>query len=473
MMGIPVDDEFRPREQCGVFAVYGDSRAAELTHYALYALQHRGQESAGIAASKDGAIRCHRGMGLVSEVFDRHILEDLGDGATAAIGHVRYSTTGDTNLANAQPLKIRFIGGDLALAHNGNLVNAGELRRGLEEQGSIFQTTLDTEVVAHLVARKGGLPVVEAIAHSLSLCEGGYALVFLTPQAVMAARDPNGIRPLSLGRLGKAWVVASETCAFDTIGASFERDLDPGELLIIDNSGPRSVTFKKPGELRLCIFEYIYFARPDSDLHGLNVHAARKRLGRRLAQDFPVDADLVTGVPDSSISAASGYAEASGIPYEMGLIKNRYIGRTFIQPKQEMRDLGVHLKLNPLRSLVRGKRIVLVDDSIVRGTTSRHIVSLLRDAGAEEVHLRISSPPYRYPCHFGIDTRARSELIAAFKEPEEIEGIVGADSLRYLSLDAMIEAVGCGRRDFCVSCFDGDYPVRIPEGVGKRMFEST
>lgn len=456
---IPCSGDIRPKEECGVFGVFRHPQAVDLTHCALYALQHRGQESAGIAAARDDSISCHRGMGLVSEVFDHVVLERLeGD---LAIGHVRYSTTGDSNLANAQPLKVRFRGGDLALAHNGNLVNAGSLRHTLEEDGSIFQTTSDTEVVAHLVARRGGLPLVEAVSESLSLCAGGYALVLLTPGTLMAARDPHGIRPLSLGRLGTSWVVASETCAFDTIGATFERDVLPGELVVIDRSGMKSITFAEPGRPRLCIFEYIYFSRPDSDISGLNVHAARKRTGRRLAEDFPVDADLVTGVPDSSISAATGYAEAAGIPYEIGLIKNRYIGRTFIQPKQTSRDFGVRLKLNPMRSLIKGKRIVLVDDSIVRGTTSRRIVSYLKEAGAREVHLRISSPPYRFSCHYGIDTRARSELIAAFKDTQEIEKIIGAESLRYLSLDAMMEAVGQGRRDFCVSCFNGDYPVPI------------
>lgn len=476
----PVPRADKPKEECGVFGVYGHEEAARVCLYGLYALQHRGQESAGIAVSDGKSVKFHKGMGLVSEVFPAGVPSELSRG-TAAVGHVRYSTTGSSRPMNSQPLVVRMRGGTLALAHNGNLVNALEIRSRLEREGSIFQTTLDTEVLAHLIARRWREGTVGALLESLNEVRGGYALALLTEDALIGARDPNGIRPLSLGQLGEAWVLASETCAFDTVGARFVRDIEPGEAVVVDDRGLRSYRFMPAGRPALCVFEYIYFARPDSELRQLNVHAVRKNLGRRLAREFPVEADLVTGVPDSSISAASGYAEEAGIPYEMGLIKNRYIGRTFIQPSQAARDLGVKLKLNPLRRVVEGRRVVLVDDSIVRGTTCRHIVALLKEAGAKEVHMRISSPPYRYPCHYGIDTSSRAELIAASRSPSEIEEIVGADSLRYLSLEALVGSINADRdgaaagRPFpgglCLSCFDGDYPVEVPEGVGKYCIE--
>ena len=467
-MGYEVGREIR--EECGVFAIFGHPEAARLTHYGLFALQHRGQESAGIAASDGTTVRSHKGMGLVAEVFTEEKVDALQ--GELAIGHVRYSTTGASSLVNAQPLVIRYRKGSLALAHNGNLVNAGEIRARLEEEGSIFQTTSDTEVIAHLVARLGRNGLEAAVAESLCAVRGAYALVMMNESCVIGARDPHGIRPLSLGRLGSAWVLASESCAFDAVGAEMVRDVEPGEMVLLDRQGLQSLKAVQAGEPALCIFEYIYFARPDSELQGRNVHAVRKDLGRRLARDFPVAADMVTGVPDSSISAASGFAEEAGIPYEMGLVKNRYIGRTFIQPSRRGRALGVRLKLNALRKVVEGKRVVLVDDSIVRGTTSRHIVKLLREAGAREVHLRISSPPYCYPCFYGIDTSAASELIAAAKKVEEIERLVGADSLHYLSLEGLVETVGQGYRGYCLACFNGCYPVGVKEHPGKDLFEA-
>jgi len=436
-----------------------------LTYFGLYALQHRGQESAGIAWNDGHAVRVEKGMGLVSDVFSEDQVTTMH--GSSAIGHVRYSTTGSSSLANASPLLVRSRRGSLAIAHNGNLTNALRLRRELEDEGTIFQTSLDTEVVAHLIARHsarqahGGsalsLPqLADAVAGALRQVQGGYAFVFLGEQGLIGARDPYGIRPLSLGWAPRdsrseggynmvggphgAWVLASESCAFDAAGATFVRDVAPGELVAIDRNGVFSLQVEQAGPSSLCIFEYVYFARPDSNMQGANVHVARKNLGRLLAREAPVEADLVTGVPDSSLSAAAGYAEEAGIPYEMGLIKNRYIGRTFIQPDPGSRRLGVRLKLNALRQVVEGRRVVLVDDSLVRGNTSRHIVGLLREAGAKEVHLRISSPPYRHPCYYGIDTSAPSELLATRAGVESIRDMVGADSLHFLSLEGMLQA---------------------------------
>jgi len=451
------------RDACGVFAVAGHPEAARLTLYGLYALQHRGQESAGVAVVTEGRLDVRKGMGLVSEALDATSLCSIE--SDVALGHVRYSTFGESSFSNAQPLFVRFRKGGLAIAHNGNLVNAVKLRRELEDSGSIFQTTVDTEVLAHLIARLGRNGLEEAIVESLRRVRGGYALVLMTGEMLAAARDPQGIRPLSIGRLDGGHVFASESCAFDTIGAEFVRDVNPGELVIVDRSGMKSVRWCEPAAERLCMFEYIYFARPDSNLRGLNVHAVRKELGRRLAREAPAEADLVTGVPDSSLSAASGFAEEAGIPYEMGLVKNRYVGRTFIQPSQEQRSFGVALKLNPLRKVIEGKRVVLVDDSIVRGTTSRRIVRLLREAGASEVHLRISSSPYRYPCYFGIDTSARGELVASSADAESVRRVVGADTLHYLSLDGMAGATGRRPDDFCLACFSGEYPVDVADGA--------
>ncbi|MDI3257638.1 MAG: amidophosphoribosyltransferase [Kyrpidia sp.] len=468
-------------EECGVFGVWGCDNAAQLTYYALYALQHRGQESAGIATVDGTEMFHHRGLGLVAEVFAPEDLNRLA--GTGGVGHVRYSTTGANKLANAQPMVLFDVyGGPLALAHNGNLVNAMLLRRELEERGSIFQSTSDTEVVAHLIARHRGGSLTDAIVDSLRRVQGAYAFVFLTPGRLVEARDPQGLRPMALGRFGDGWVVASETCAFDTIGAEFVRDIQPGELLVIDGAGVRDMRFARAARKALCTFEYIYFARPDSDIDGRNVHVVRKAMGKRLAKEAPVEADVVIGVPDSSISAAVGYAEATGIPYEMGLIKNKYIGRTFIQPSQVLRERGVRLKLNPVRKVVEGRRVVMVDDSIVRGTTSRRIVQMLRDAGAVEVHVRISSPPVRFPCYYGIDTSAREELLAARLSVEEMTEAIGADSLAFLSEAGMLEALGAGpeaagpgapagRHEFCNACFHGEYPTRLYDDLGKGMME--
>ena len=458
-------------DECGVFGIYGYPNAARVTYFGLYALQHRGQESAGIVTSDGHSILQHKGMGLVSEVFREDSVDQLK--GHLAIGHVRYSTTGSSLLINAQPLVVRYRKGHLALAHNGNLVNAGAIRGELEEQGSIFQTTVDTEVVAHLIARAGRNGLETAVKESLRKVRGGYALLVMTEDQIIGVRDPNGIRPLSLGRLGDAFVLASETCAFDTIGAEFVRDVRPGEMIVLGADGMRSEQALEPGRLSVCAFEYIYLARPDSNLEGLNIHTVRKQLGRRLAKDFPVDADIVIGVPDSSISAATGYAEEAGIPYEMGLVKNRYIGRTFIQPSQQSRALGVKVKLNPLRKLLAGKKVVLVDDSIVRGTTSRHIVKLLRDAGAVEVHVRIASPPYRCPCYFGIDTSKGSDLIAnsCGCNVDVIRQTIGADSLAYISAEGLTESIGLGAKSLCLACFNEEYPVEVGDGQSKDALE--
>ncbi len=461
-----------PHEECGVIGIWAPGMpVSTLTYYGLIALQHRGQESAGIVVADGEDLAVRKGMGLVSDVFSTSDLAELK--GRGAIGHVRYSTTGASLLDNCQPVVVRYKGGALALAHNGNLVNAQELRMELEQEGSIFQSTIDSEVVAHLIARSHHRQLEAAVIESCQRVMGGYALVFITPQKLLAIRDPHGIRPLSLGRLDDRWVVASETCAFDTIGARFVRDIQPGEMVVIDDHGLRTYQAIPAGRPSLCAFEYIYFARPDSDIQGVNVHAIRKQLGRLLAKEAPVEADLVTGVPDSSISAAIGYAEQAGIPYEMGLIKNRYIGRTFIQPSQAVRQTGVKLKLNPVRKLVEGKRVVLVDDSIVRGTTTRHIVNLLREAGAREVHVRISSPPYRHSCYFGIDTSSASELIAVSRTVEGIRELTGADSLHYLGIESLEATLSERGVSLCLACFNGDYPVKIKRAASKFVLESV
>ena len=445
---------------CGIFGIYNHPQAAELTYLGIHALQHRGQESAGICTSDGETLHVARGMGLVTEAFAQRQHQSLP--GAHAIGHVRYTTAGDTGLQNAQPLMFRYSGGQVSLAHNGNLVNANRLRSQLERQGSIFQTTSDTEVISHLIARSGP-PVIQAIQDALRVIEGAYALIFLTPDSLIAAQDPRGFRPLCLGKLEEGWVVASETCALDIVGAEFVRDLEPGELLRIDASGLHSHLFLEPSPRTICSFEYIYFARPDSEIDQIGVHEVRKSLGRELAQELPTEADVVLGVPDSGLASAIGYAEASGIPYEMGMMKNRYVGRTFIQPNQELRRQGVRMKLSPVRSAVAGKRVVLVDDSIVRGTTSGRIVQMLKEAGALEVHLRITSPPITHSCLYGIDTARQAELIAANQSPEEICESIGADSLYFLSSSGMIQATGrsdaspnCGH---CLACFNGNYPT--------------
>lgn len=461
-------------EECGIFGVYNHEEASLLTYYGLHALQHRGQESAGICTPNGEQFLHHRDMGLVTEVFNSERIQQLV--GSMGIGHVRYSTTGESRLQNAQPLIFKYREGNLAIATNGNLVNAEPIRRQLERNGSIFQTTSDTEVIAHLIARSTYDRVEDALKEALTMIKGAYALLVMTDDTLVVAQDPNGLRPLSMGRMGESYVFSSETCAFDAIGAEFERDVAPGEMIVIDRDGFRSQRFANAGRRSTCSFEFIYFARPDSDIDSINVHQARKRLGKRLAEEYPVEADVVTGVPDSSISAAIGYAEATGIPYELGLIKNRYIGRTFIKPTQELRERGVKMKLSAVRKIVEGKRIVMIDDSIVRGTTSKHIVNLLREAGAAEVHVRISSPPVTNPCFYGIDTSHREELIAAHHSIEEIREIIGADSLAFLSQEGMLEAIGrdtsAYKRGFCTACFDGDYPTEIYEDTIKPYLKN-
>ncbi|TVY06962.1 amidophosphoribosyltransferase [Paenibacillus cremeus] len=453
-------------EECGVFGVFGHSEAASLSYYGLHALQHRGQESAGICVADGESFKYHRGMGLVKEVFNN---DNLGTMIGAnAIGHVRYSTSGESKLANAQPLVFKYREGDLAIATNGNLTNAPDIKRELEKQGSIFQTTSDTEVVAHLIARSKHDDIVLAVKEALLKIEGAYAFMFLTKDKLIAARDPYGLRPFVMGRLGTAWLFASESCAFDAVGGTYYRDVEPGELLVLDmKTGMKEDRFSPIKQRAICAMEYIYFARPDSDIDEVNIHSARKRMGRQLAMEAFVDADVVTGVPDSSISAAIGFAEQTGIPYELGLIKNRYTGRTFIQPSQELREQGVKMKLSAVRSIVAGKRVVMIDDSIVRGTTSLRIVNMLREAGATEVHVRISSPPFANPCFYGIDTPDRKELIAANKSIEEIRQAINADSLHFLSKDGLLSAIGRQSnepsRGYCTACFDNRYPTPLPE----------
>lgn len=450
-------------EECGVFGIWGHVDAAHITYYGLHSLQHRGQEGAGIVVTDREKLSIHKGMGLVNDVFNPDILDRLkGNGA---IGHVRYTTAGASDFVNCQPLQFNSQSGSLALAHNGNIVNATALKHQLEYQGSIFQTTSDTEVIAHLMKRSGYPDLKDSFKNALTMIKGAYALVSLVEDKMMIALDPNGLRPLSIGKLGDAYVVSSETCAFDIIGATFEREVQPGELITIDDDGLRSEVFSPSTKRTICSMEYVYFARPDSDVEHVNVHYARKNLGRKLAQEAPIEADVVTGVPDSSISAAIGYAEEAGIPYELGLIKNRYVGRTFIQPSQALREQGVKMKLSAVRGVVEGKRVVMIDDSIVRGTTSRRIVKLLREAGAKEVHVRISSPPIVNPCFYGIDTSTKGELIASVKTTEEIREEMGADSLSYLSVEGLKTGIGrsdamenCGQ---CLACFTGQYPTEI------------
>lgn len=432
-----------------------------MVYYGLFALQHRGQESAGIAIAKDRQITSRRGMGLVSEVLGHEALTAL-EGAPLGVGHVRYSTAGGSLLENAQPLVFRSARGPLALGHNGNLTNAGTLRRRMEAEGSIFQTTSDTEVIAHLVARSRQKDLEGAMVEALNQVQGGYAVLVLAPDRVVGVRDPFGIRPLVLGRRGSSYMLASETVAFDAVGGEAIREVAPGEMIVLRDGELEARQAVPAREPHFCVFEYIYFARPDSEMHGQNVHQVRKELGRQLAREAPVDADVVIGVPDSSISAATGYAEELEIPYELGLVKNRYVARTFIQPRAEDRKQKVRLKLNVVARVVRGKRVVLVDDSIVRGTTSGHLVRLLREAGAREVHLRIASPPYRYSCYYGIDTSNAGELVAAGREVPEIQALLGADSLAFLSIPGMLQAVARGEGGHCLACFNGDYPLPVP-----------
>jgi amidophosphoribosyltransferase len=451
-------DKFK--DECGVFGICGHPEAANLTYLGLYALQHRGQESAGIVTSDGERMRVSRAMGHVAEAFDEAALEGLP--GHLAIGHTRYSTAGESRLQNAQPFLIDCAHGQIAVAHNGNLVNARELREELVRDGSIFQTGSDTEVILHLYARSKASSVEQALVESIAQIRGAYSLVLLTRDRLIAARDPSGFRPLALGQLGDAWIVCSETCALDLIGASYVRDVEPGEVLVISDGRLRSVKPFPPSPLSQCVFEHVYFARPDSYVFGRSVNDVRTELGRVLAREAPADADVVVPIPDSGVCAAIGFAEQSRLPLQMGLIRNHYVGRTFIQPQQSIRHFGVKVKLNPVRSILEGKRVVLLDDSLVRGTTSRKIVTMVKAAGAREVHLRISCPPTISPCYYGVDTPSRDELIAATHPIEEIRRFVEADTLAYLSLDGLRAAVGTDQSSYCTSCYTGVYPVALP-----------
>ena len=452
-----LDDHFH--DECGVFGIFGHPESAKLAYLGLYALQHRGQESAGVASSDGTEIRCHKDMGLVQDIFTPEVLDRLP--GASAIGHTRYSTAGDTNLNNAQPVVIECNKGKVALGHNGNLTNALELRRKLEHRGSIFQTTSDTEVIVHLIARSNARTLTGAMADALSQVEGAYSLVILTVDELYAVRDPRGFRPLCLGRLDGAWVLASETCAFDLIDAEYVREIEPGEMVRISRGGVESIRFAAPKQSRFCIFEHVYFSRPDSIVFGRPVNESRERLGGLLAKQHPVAADLVVPVPDSGVPAAVGYANESGIPFRMALIRNHYIGRTFIEPSQAIRDFGVKLKLNPVRRMLEGQRVVLVDDSLVRGTTSRKIVRMVREAGATEVHVRISCPPTISLCYYGVDTPTREELIASNHSVDEIRSYLEADSLGYVSLENLRNAVGDSKDEFCTACYTGVYPTEL------------
>jgi amidophosphoribosyltransferase len=460
----------RPHEECGVFGIYAPGRdVARLTFFGLYALQHRGQESAGIATFDGESIHLHRQMGLVAQVFDEDSLRHLR--GHIAIGHTRYSTTGASRLVNAQPYVVSGPFGRLALAHNGNLVNALNLREELEQRGYEFESTSDSFLIAALFASTPGRTWEERITRSLPRLLGSYSLVVMADDQLIAVRDPMGNRPLCLGRLGEHWVVASESCALQTVGAEFVRDIRPGEMVVIDALGMRARQVQPVTKCAMCLFEYIYFARPDSLIEGRRVYLARKEMGRRLAREHPADADIVIGVPDSATQAALGYAEESGIPYAEGLIKNRYIHRTCIQPEQSMRQAAADLKYNPLPEVLGGKRVVVVDDSIVRGTTTAPLVRLLRRAGATEVHVRISSPPLRHPCYLGVDLAGYKDLIAARMDVEEIRRHIGADSLGYLSLEGLIEAIGLPESMFCNACFTGNYPIQVQLHLDKFVLE--
>lgn len=451
------------KEACGVFGIYNfvaDSPAKSV-YYGLFALQHRGQESAGIAVSDGEEIRHHKGMGLVNQIFDEMSLSKLK--GNLAMGHVRYSTTGSSNIENAQPIVIDTRYGTIALAHNGNLINSSILRQDLKEKGISFVGSTDSEVMAAMIATSKKDNFEDAVIDTLKHCKGAFSLVIMTKDKVIGVRDPNGIRPLCIGKLEKAYVISSETCALDILGAQFVRDVANGEMVVVDKDGLRSRTWQMDEREAICVFEYIYFARPDSVIQGRNVYEARFHMGKYLAKEHPVEADMVMAVPESGVPAAMGYSAESKIPYEEGLIKNRYVGRTFIQPSQEIRDLGVRLKLNPIRDAVRGKKVIIIDDSIIRGTTSRQIVRLIREAGAREVHMRVSSPPNLNPCFYGIDTATKAELIAANLSVEGIRKYIEADSLGYLSLKSLIKSISLPAKSLCLACLNGEYPVRIPE----------
>lgn len=452
-------------EECGVFGIWGHPDASRVTYFGLHSLQHRGQEGAGIVANNNGKLSGYRGLGLLSEVFkDERQLEKLS--GQAAIGHVRYATAGNGSVDNIQPFLFKFYDGDMALAHNGNLTNAKSLRKELEKDGAIFHSNSDTEILMHLLRRSQKETFLDRLKESLNAVKGGFAYLIATEDSMVAALDANGFRPLSIGRMvNGAYVVASETCALEVVGAEFIQDVNPGEIIIINDEGLRVDRFTEDTQHAICSMEYIYFARPDSNIAGVNVHSARKNMGKILAKEAPVDADMVVGVPNSSLSAASGYAEASGIPYEMGLVKNQYVARTFIQPTQELREQGVRMKLSAVSGVVEGKKVIMVDDSIVRGTTSRRIVNLLKEAGAKEVHVRIASPPLRYPCFYGIDIQTRKELIAANHTVDEICECIEADSLSFLSEDGLIQSIGLNfdapYSGLCMAYFNGDFPTPL------------
>jgi amidophosphoribosyltransferase len=462
---MPISDKFH--DECGVVAIFAHPEAEKLAYLGLHALQHRGQESAGIVSSDGLTSRVHKAMGLVADIFTEEVLAKIR--GTLAIGHTRYSTAGDSALLNAQPILVQSNKGAIAVAHNGNLVNSSEVRSRLERQGSIFQTNSDTEVIVHLIALSREHTLPEAIADALRRVEGAFSLVVMSPDRIIAARDPRGFRPLAMGRIPAlegqkrdTIVFASETCAFDLIGATYERDVKPGELIVVGPEGVTSRFYSTASPQSSCIFEHVYFSRPDSMVFGRAVQTSREELGRQLAREAPVEADLVVPVPDSGVTAAVGYAAESGIPFRFGLIRNHYVGRTFIEPSQSVRDFGVKLKLNPVRSLLEGKRVVLIDDSIVRGTTSRKIVRMIRSAGAKEVHIRISCPPTISPCYYGVDTPSKKQLIAANKSIDEIRQYMRADSLAYLSLEGLKKACGEGEKtSYCSACYTGTYPTNI------------
>ncbi len=452
----------RPVEECGIFGIFNHPEASNLTYLGLYALQHRGQESCGIVSSDGADLHAHKSMGLVADVFgNQEIFKSLP--GKSAIGHVRYSTTGSSVIKNVQPIMVDYSRGSIAVAHNGNIVNAQLIKDELEAWGSIFQTTMDTEIIVHLLATSKENSLVERLTEALLRVKGAYCLLFLTETRMVAVRDPHGYRPLCLGRLGDSYVVASESCALDLIEADFIREIEPGEIVVIDKQGMTSHSPFKKVEPAPCIFEFVYFARPDSLVFGKNVYQVRKELGRQLAREHSVEADVVIPVPDSGVPAAMGYAEESGIRFELGLIRNHYVGRTFIEPQQSIRHFGVKIKLNPVREVLKGKRVVIIDDSIVRGTTSRKIVKMVRQAGATEVHVLISSPPTSYPCYYGIDTPTRKELISSSHTIEEITRYITADSLGYLSRDGLLLAVGTGNNSYCRACFTGEYPIKFPK----------
>ena len=462
----------KPHEACGIFGICDHPEAAPITYFGLYALQHRGQESAGISVVRDEAIIEYKGMGLVSDVFDMDRLQQLA--GCCAVGHVRYSTMGSSTLTNTQPFMVRHRNKSYSVAHNGNIVNAYALKDELEEAGSIFQTTMDSEIFLHLFVKNLQLGFEQALVETVSRLQGAFSFIMLTSRGeVIGIKDPYGFRPLCLGKLNGNYVLASETCAFDLVEAEFVRELDPGEIVIISPDGIKSIKTPAAGQRAFCIFEFIYFARPDSTFYGHNVYLTRKAHGRRLAEEAPVEADFVMPFPDSGTYAAIGYSEASGIPFEIGMIRNHYVGRTFIQPTQSMRDFGVRVKLNPVQQLLKGKDIIIIEDSIIRGTTIKTRVKALRELGIGKVHMRVAGPPHRFPCHYGIDFSTRGELIAAQKTVEELRVYLGLDSLHYLSIDGLLKstAIENPERNFCKACFDGCYPVAFDENLTKECLE--